>query len=101
MSMVVNIDTFDSRIDGLSLNSLGEFSGMNRALFYQRKKNMIRVNFVAIGRCPKLGGAGPGDENSYILESSWGSEALLSHFFGLLGLREKPAREQRLNSARF
>ena len=62
---------------------------------------MIRVNFVAIGRCPRSGGGEPGDESSYILESSWSSEALLSHFLGLLGLNEKPEREQRLNSALF
>ena len=62
---------------------------------------MIRVNFVAIGQCPKLGGVELYDENSYILESSWGSEALLTHFLGLLGLSEKPARELRLNAARF
>ena len=42
---------------------------------------MIRVNFVAIGKCPKLGGAELDDENSYILESSWGSEALLIFFW--------------------
>ena len=62
---------------------------------------MIRVNLVAIGRCPRLSGVEQDDENSYILESSWGSEALLSHFLGLLGLSEKPARERLLNAARF
>ena len=62
---------------------------------------MIRVNFVAIGQCPKLGGVELDDENSYILESSWGSEALLTHFLRLLGLSEKPSRELRLNAARF
>ena len=66
-----------------------------------RGKNMIRVNIVAIGRCPRPGDVELSDENSYILESSWGSEALLAHFLGLLGLGEKPAREQRLNSALF
>ena len=62
---------------------------------------MIRVNFVAIGKCPRLGEPGPSDESSYILESSWGSEALLSHFLGLLGLNEKPQRELRLDAAKF
>ena len=46
---------------------------------------MIRVNFVAIGRCPRPDGVELGDENSYILESSWGSEALLLIFSGCLG----------------
>lgn len=61
---------------------------------------MINVNFVAMGKCPDLDDSDAA-ERMYILESSWGSEALLNHFFGLLGEVQAPSTPRRLEQSKF
>ena len=63
---------------------------------------MKDLNLVAVGQHRAFSRREPGDLNrTYLLESRWGSEALLAHFLGLLGVSEVPCGSMRLEPRAF
>ena len=105
LTIGVEVDEFFDEATSMNFQAskiIEEFPGTDSAVGSCEDKTMTELNFVAMGQDRTLRHHKRGDlSRTYILESKWGSEALLSHFLKLVGVVEIPRGSMRLNTREF